>query len=599
MTESHNKRKTGLSRLIEIAGSKKWWLIGSMVLSVIASVLQFIPFISVFTIMKELAGNAVNPALIDKAVIWKWGYVSLFAVILYGITFFISNMLSHIAAFNILYEIRIALAKKLVRLPLGFFTKRSSGEIKKVMSEDVERIELFVAHHIPDFTSAFVFPILMLGFLFFADWRLALVVIFVFLFAAFLQVSMSLSKKAEAQTKEFHKGLGKINSSIVEYVRGIQVIKIFNNSIDTFEKLKNDISEYRDLSIGMTRSFKMSYTGFLTIISSTLLFLVPASIFALTRSSSYSSYIPTVLMFLILGAGMFFPLLKLMFIGSMMTQNTVGVGIVDEILDKPEIVEPVLPLKPADSSIEFRNVSFSYGETTILNNISFLSPPGTVTALVGPSGAGKSTIAMLTARFWDVQSGEILIGKVPVKDIANEVLMDNISFVFQDTMLFFDTIEENIRMGNSSASMEEVVSAAKAACCHEFIGKLEHGYKTLVGEGGTYLSGGEQQRIALARAILKNAPIVLLDEATAYADPENEGKILEAFSHLIKGKTVVVIAHRLSTITNADQILVIDKGIIAEQGKHEELKTLNGLYRKMWDTYTASREWELVVKGEK
>jgi ATP-binding cassette subfamily B protein len=276
-----------------------------------------------------------------------------------------------------------------------------------------------------------------------------------------------------------------------------------------------------------------------------------------------------------------------------MMQNMTGVKLVDEILNKEEITEPEKPQTPHNSSVEFRNVAFAYDQTPILKGISFKAEPGTVTALVGPSGAGKSTVAMLTARFWDIQGGDILIGGVSIKNISTEKLMGNVSFVFQDNMLFFDTLEENIRMGNKTVSFDEVQAAAKAAQCHEFIEKLPDGYKTLVGEGGTYLSGGEQQRIALARAILKNAPIVLLDEATAYADPENEGKILESFSHLIKGKTVMVIAHRLSTITGADQILVVDKGEIAERGKHDELLAKNGIYKQMWEAYSQSREWTI------
>jgi ATP-binding cassette subfamily B protein IrtA len=332
------------------------------------------------------------------------------------------------------------------------------------------------------------------------------------------------------------------------------------------------------------------------MLSSTILFLTPAIVLLLLRAPSYSAFIPTALLFLILGGGMFFPLLKLLNISGLLKQNSIGVGLIDAILDKPEIAEPEHPCKPEGTSVEFCDVTFAYDEKPVLENISFVAAPGTVTALVGPSGGGKSTIGMLTARFWDVDCGEIRIGDVPIDRIRTEDLMRHVAFVFQNNMLFFDTIEENIRMGDSAATREEVIEAARAAQCHEFIEKLENGYDTLVGEGGTYLSGGEQQRIALARAILKNAPIVVLDEATAFADPENEGKILASFSRLIKGKTVLVIAHRLSTITNADRILVIDNGVIAEQGKHEELLSLDGLYARMWRTYSQSRQWELQSK---
>jgi ATP-binding cassette subfamily B protein len=589
-------RKTGLPRLIEIAGAKKWWLIGSMVLAVLSATAQFVPYVAVYNILAELALHADAPGAIDRAFIWRWGYASLGAVCAYGALLYVSLMLSHIAAYNILYELRMALAAKLVRLPLGYFSKRASGDIKKVMAEDVERIELFVAHHIPDVVTAAVFPLLVVTYLFAADWRLGLVVLAVFVAAIAIQASMFYGPSSKKAYADYLNALGRMNASIVEYVRGIQVVKVFSRSVEPFERLRGDILSFRDHAVTITRKFAFTYTGFLTMLSSTILFLTPAIVFLLVRAPSYPAYIPTALLFLILGGGMFFPLLKLMNISGLLKQNSIGVGLIDAILDKPEIADPDEPRQPAGASVEFRGVGFAYDENPVLEDISFIAAPGTVTALVGPSGGGKSTIGMLTARFWDVNAGEIRIGDVPIGRIPTEDLMRHVAFVFQDNMLFFDTIEENIRMGNSASTREGVIEAARAAQCHEFIEKLENGYDTLVGEGGTYLSGGEQQRIALARAILKNAPIVVLDEATAFADPENEGKILASFSRLIKGKTVLVIAHRLSTITNADRILVIDNGVVAEQGKHEELLSLDGLYARMWRTYSQARQWELLTK---
>lgn len=593
-----NRRKNGIPRLIEIAGTKKWWLIGSMVLAVAASIFQFVPYVAVYMILKELAANAAEVRLLEKDLIWRWGFISLGSICIFGILLYASLMLSHIAAFNILYELRVAISRKLARLPLGYFTKRASGEIKKVMSEDVERIELFVAHHIPDVTAAAIFPLLTIGYLFYADWRLALVVLAVFCIALSIQASMLMRPKNRKAYADYHAALGRMNASIVEYVRGIQVVKVFSRSLDSFERLKRDIGQFRDLCVMMTRGFAPTYTGFLTILSSPILFLIPVGVALLLRAPVYADYAPTLFLSLILGGGVFFPLLKLLYMGSYLSQNTLGVGLIDDILDMPEIAEPEHPAKPDGATVEFRDVTFAYDEKPVLRNVSFIAEAGSVTALVGPSGAGKSTIGMLTARFWDVNAGEIRIGGAPIKDIRTNDLMDHVAFVFQDNMLFFDTIEENIRMGNRLATFERVVAAARAAQCHEFIESLENGYKTLVGEGGTYLSGGEQQRIALARAILKNAPIVVLDEATAYADPENEGKILEAFSHLIQDKTVLVIAHRLATITSADRILVVDNGVIAEQGRHAELVVKNGIYACMWGAYSRSREWVLTSGGE-
>lgn len=594
-----NKRKTGLARLIEIAGTKRRLLIGAMLLAVITAIVQFVPIIAVYNILIELAEHALDPSLIDKAYIWLWSYIALGAFFAFGVLTFASLMLSHIAAFNILYEIRMQLVQKMVRLPLGFFSRRASGELKKIMSDDVERIELFIAHHIPDIVTALLFPLILVSYMFAVDWRLAIIVLAVLAMAFYVMGRMYTGKKIREVSKRYVETLGRMNASIVEYIRGIQVVKTFTESTNAYRKLNDDIKEYRKFANEVNVQYQPTYVGFLTILSSALLFIIPVAVWLLVGSASYATFVPVLLMFLFFGVAVFFPVLKLLWIGSFLNQNNMGVQKIDDILYMDEIEEPDIPRHPKDASVEFRNVSFAYDTTPILKAISFISHPGTITALVGPSGAGKSTVAMLAARFWDVQSGEILIGGVPVKEIPTSVLMDNVAFVFQDNMLFFDTIEENIRMGNKTATFEEVARAACAAQCHEFIESLPNGYQTLVGEGGIYLSGGEAQRIALARAILKDSPIILLDEATAFADPENEGKILAAFSHLIKGKTVLVIAHRLSTITNADRILYVDKGVIAEQGTHEQLLALKGEYARMWETYNRAKRWTIGGKNNR
>ena len=594
-----NKRKTGLARLIEIAGTKRRLLIGAMLLAVITAIVQFVPIIAVYNILIELAEHALDPSLIDKAYIWLWSYIALGAFFAFGVLTFASLMLSHIAAFNILYEIRMQLVQKMVRLPLGFFSRRASGELKKIMSDDVERIELFIAHHIPDIVTALLFPLILVSYMFAVDWRLAIVVLAVLAMAFYVMGRMYTGKKIREVSKRYVETLGRMNASIVEYIRGIQVVKTFTESTNAYRKLNDDIKEYRKFANEVNVQYQPTYVGFLTILSSALLFIIPVAVWLFVGSASYATFVPVLLMFLFFGVAVFFPVLKLLWIGSFLNQNNMGVQKIDDILYMDEIEEPDIPRHPKDASVEFRNVSFAYDTTPILKAISFISHPGTITALVGPSGAGKSTVAMLAARFWDVQSGEILIGGVPVKEIPTSVLMDNVAFVFQDNMLFFDTIEENIRMGNKTATFEEVARAACAAQCHEFIESLPNGYQTLVGEGGIYLSGGEAQRIALARAILKDSPIILLDEATAFADPENEGKILAAFSHLIKGKTVLVIAHRLSTITNADRILYVDKGVIAEQGTHEQLLALKGENARMWETYNRAKRWTIGGKNNR
>lgn len=587
-------RKIGLFRLAQIAGGKKGLLLASMSLSVLATLAQFVPVVAVYLILEELAAHASNPGAADREALYTLGFITLGSVGVFGVLLYTSMMLSHIAAFNILYEIRVAVAEKLPRFPMGYFTQRSSGEIKKVMTDDVERIELFVAHHIPDITSAFAFPLIMIGFLFYMDWRLALAATAPLPLAVLVQLKMASSGELYRQ---YHDALERMNAAVVEYVRGMPVVKVFGASADSFRGLRGAVFDFRDFSRKVCRDYATVYPGFLTVISSSLVFIIPVAVFLLSRIEPYEAFLPTVLLFLVVGGGMYFPFFKLMFIGSYLKQISVGVERIDAILERDEMPERDTGARPADGSLEFDNVSFAYEETEVLKRVSFKASPGTVTALVGPSGAGKTTVGLLAARFWDVDAGAVRLGGVDIRAMKTEPLMDHISFVFQDGFLFFDTLEENIRMGNRTAGPEAVRQAAKAARCHEFIEKLPKGYATLVGEGGTYLSGGEQQRIAIARAILKDSPVVILDEATAFADPENEGKILEALARLIRDKTVIVIAHRLSTITRADRILVLDEGRIVQRGTHQELASREGLYRSMWETYTRSRQWTLGKTG--
>jgi ATP-binding cassette, subfamily B, bacterial IrtA/YbtP len=597
MQESKSKSKTGLARLIEIAGAKKWWLFASMILAVIATLVQFAPTIIVYQIIRELAAHATDLSGIDRSMLWQLGWLSLGAVGVFGLLLYVSSMLSHIAAFNILYEIRIKLAEKLPRLSMGYFTNTASGKIKKILAEDVEQIELFVAHHIPDITSAIVFPLLIIGYLFVVDWRLAIAALIPFPIALWLMSKVMMNSETKRLYHEYHTALEKMNAAVVEYVRGMPVVKVFGTEKESFRRFQDTVIAYRDWAQQMSRSYSNTYPALMTAASSSLMFIVPVSVWLLYRTEQPNALIPTVLFFALIGGGFFFPLFKLVFMAGLLNQISMGVERIDAILAEAEVPEQISGRQPQDATITFENVAFAYDQASVLQGVSFTASPGTVTALVGPSGAGKTTIGLLTARFWDIQSGAIRIGGVDIREIKLETLMEHVSFVFQDGFLFFDTIEENIRMGNSAASMDEVIAAAQAAQCHEFIERLPSGYKTLVGEGGTYLSGGEQQRVGIARAILKGSPIVVLDEATAYADPENEGKILEGLARLIQNKTVLIIAHRLSTITQADQILVVDEGQIVERGTHPELVAAQGLYRSMWDTYSQARQWTLAPKG--
>ncbi len=587
--------RKGLLRLVELVGEKKYWLICSALLAIISTCAQFIPYITIFNIIRELGHNAASPADIDSEFIWHWCYIALISFVVYSLFLLLSLILSHIAAFNILYKLRMKLSNKLIRLPLGYFTTTTSGHIKKILAEDVDRLELFIAHHIPDIISAVLFPLFIMIYMFMIDWRLA-IIIFVIFVAALITISYMNNERMKTVARQYVEILGKMNSSIVEFVRGIQVVKIFNRSTSAFERLNNNIDTFQKFSAQITRKWSRPYLSFNIILNATTLLIIPAAIYFLNNAKSYPEYLPTVLMFIILSGSIFFPMLKLLWIGGVISQVCIGVDVIDEVLLKEELPETSDNHSPLKPELEFTNVTFAYEKNPVIKNVSFKVPVGSLTALVGPSGAGKTTLALLAARFWDTSSGEIKIGGIPIKQLSYTELMNNISFVFQDNMLFFDTIEENIRMGNSEATKSQVIAAAKAAHCHDFITRLPSEYDTLVGEGGTYLSGGEQQRIALARAILKDAPIILLDEATAYADPENENKILKSFSKLIQDKTVMVIAHRLNTITNADNILYIAQQHIVESGTHEELLAQAGAYAKMWQSYTRAAEW---VIGDK
>jgi ATP-binding cassette subfamily B protein len=480
---------------------------------------------------------------------------------------------------------------------MGYFSRHTTGAIKKILGEDVERVELFIAHHIPDLAAAIVLPVMTLIYLFILDWRLALAAMIPLPIAFGAQrVAFGGSRRAETM-KEWHDSMEAMNGTIVEYVRGMPVIKVFNQTVYSFRRFKESVYSYRDWMVSVSKKMTPPWAAFTVIVGSGLVFILPVGVWLYVRGGLDLSVL---LLFMILGAGYMAPLVKLAMFSSQLTQINEGVTRIEAIFDEPETPEPDVPEIPRSYSIELGDVCFSYEEKEVLHDVSFRAEEGTVTALVGPSGAGKTTIAQLLLRFWDVDSGEILIGGVNVKNIPVEELMNIVSFVFQDVFIFHDTVFENIRMGMDGVTRDQVEAAAKAAQAHGFIEGLPQGYDTLIGEGGTvHLSGGEAERISIARAILKNAPIIVLDEATAFADPENEARIQDAFSELMEGKTVVVIAHRLSSITDADQIIVLDEGRVAGVGSHGLLLDAGGLYQSMWEAHTAARGWELEQTGER
>lgn len=574
--------KSGVARLLEIAGSKKNMLSLSALLAVLYAVLSLIPYALVYYILKAITAPPVDTVLVQRYVIWGVAAMLTANAFLYA-----SGMASHTAAFNILYELRMQMAAKLAKLPLGYINNNNSGVLKKIMADDIERIENFVAHSIPDLVKGIALPVLTLGYLFTVNWQLALVSCIPIVLLALI-IPVMFNKSRMALMTAYHRSIEDMNTGIVEFVRAMPVIRIFGHDADSFERYNSRVDTFYDMVIKWVRQSSPPFGVFISFVSNATL---PVLALGLYLYFSHGLQLSVVLLFLLLGVGYIRPLFSLSSLGSQMSVISHGVKRLDEVLFSEEQQTEGNETLHNGYDLRFKQVSFGYDDTReVLRNVSFTVPQGTVTALVGPSGSGKSTIAQLIPRFWDVQQGTIYIGDTDVKKVKTEELMQLVSFVFQDNFMFRQTLYDNIRMGMNKTA-EEVMAAAKAAQCHDFIMALPLGYQTQWGAGGVHLSGGEQQRIQLARAILKDAPIIVLDEATAFSDPENEYLIQQAFGRLIRNKTVVVIAHRLSTITNSDQIIVMERGQIAGRGRHEELLRDCALYQRMWDAHTRAKSF--------
>jgi ATP-binding cassette subfamily B protein len=589
-------------RLLEIAGEKKGLLICSGILSMLSAVFMLVPYVSVYYILAELLRHAADLSSVDGPAMIRWGWIALWGLVAGLITMYLGGMASHIAAFRILYGLRVQLTEHIGRLPLGYLTRTSIGAVKKTLEQNVEKIEQFVAHQIPDMCNALATVVVMFAALIYLNFWMALVCLTAIALGFGIQASMWVGEDAKKWVKLYYDALEEINASAVQYVRGMPAVKVFGQTVHSFRRFYDDMVRYRDFCVRFSDSFQNGFAFFKTILASLLSFILPVGVLLLSRDPAGMAFALVLLFFVILGPGTAAPLYKFLYLSSSLRDISEGVDRIDAVFAEPTVPEPEQPRKPETYSVEFDGVSFSYdapGASTrveALSGISFTAEQGKVTALVGPSGSGKTTVANLIPRFWDVGEGAVRIGGVDVRRMRTEDLMDTVSFVFQDTFLFFDTLYENIRVGKPGASREEVYAAARAAQCHDFIERLPKGYDTLIGEGGVYLSGGEEQRVSVARAILKGAPILVLDEATAFADPENEYKMQMALRELVKEKTVIVIAHRLSSIRGADQILVLEEGHIAERGTHEELLREGGVYRRMWDAYTDAASW-VIEKG--
>lgn len=582
MKES-KKRKNGIARLLEIAGRRKMLLFLSGFLSVIHAFLSLVPYILVFYIIRELTKETVDFSLARQYIIY-----AVIAAVVSMIVFFISGILSHIAAYNILFELRRFIVDKVGKLPMGYLNNRNSGALKKILSDDVERIENFIAHQIPDFVKGVALPVVTIIFLFSQDWRLALISFVPLVILGIWIPVMFGGKKSKVLMKNYHQSLEDMNAGIVEYVRAMPVMKIFGQSAETFDKYGNTVKRFNGFVNEWVKSSTPAFAVFMSFISNAMLPVLALGLYLYFHNGIT---LATLLLFLILGTGYIKPLFVLSNMGIQISVINRGVEQIDELLYHENLKENHEDHQPKDLSIAFEDVSFAYDENNlVLENVDFIIREKSITALVGPSGAGKSTVGQLLARFWDTSKGNIKIGGINIKEYPQEQLMQMVSFVFQDSFMFQETMFENIRMGMDK-TREEVEEAAKAAQIHDLIIGLSDGYNTRFGQSGVHLSGGEQQRFQLARAILKNAPILILDEATAFSDPENEYKIQQAFSQLIKDKTVLIIAHRLSTITDADKIMIFDKGSLISEGKHENLLEECTIYQRMWNAHIRAKEF--------
>ncbi len=595
MKKKENQDKQGISRLLEIAGEKKRLLFFSCVLAVISSVFMMTPFLALYNILAELLSHAANITAIDAASCIRWAVYGIVGLAISYVFMYFGGMGTHIAAYRILCGIRIRITNHIGELPLGYFNRNATGKIKKIINMDVEKIELFIAHQLPDLVSAVSMILLMIAIMFSIDWRLALATVIPAVIAFFAQYSMMMGKRSRKELVTYANALENIGASSVQYVRGMPSIKIFGQTVRSFRKFHDTMIAFRDSCIRFTDNFQNGYVSFKVILMALECFVFPIGLILLSRDAGSIEFAVTFIFFLIFSGALAAPIMRISTLANNVNVISEGVRRIDAILKEKPISAPTKPQKPNGNDIVFEDVSFSYdGENDVLKQVSFTAKTGTITALVGPSGSGKSTIAQLIPRFWDVGEGAILIGGVDIRHMEMSELMNRVSFVFQDTHLFEDTLYNNILIGNPAASHEEVINAAKAAQCHEFIEATPQGYETHIGGGsGIHLSGGEEQRVAVARAILKNAPILVLDEATAYADPENEYEMQIALQHLIQEKTVLIIAHRLSTIQGADQILVVDDGRIVERGTHVNLLDRDGLYHQMWRAGLYSASWKV------
>ena len=593
-----NKKKNAeLSQMFKFAGNRHWLTIAGCVLAGISTVLSMIPFVCIWFVVRDIVNAMIRGdqslAIASGHYAWLAVAFSLVSIFLY----FLALCCSHLAAFRTATNMKKEAMHHIVMLPLGYFSQNASGRLRKIIDDNAGLTEGFLAHQLPDLTGAVVMPIAVIILLFVFDWRLGICCMVPLVISVFFLKKMMGGENANFMSG-YMSALENMNKEAVEFVRGIPVVKVFQQTVYSFKNFRAAIEEYKKYASGYAICCRIPLTGFNVTLNGTFILLIPVAMMIFAGTSGQAD--TQKLFFDFLFYSLFTPICttmmnRIMFASEQLMAAKSAVSRIEAVLQEKPLEEAKAPKMPKDASVVFQDVSFTYpgAKKKALDHVSFEVPVGKTVALVGASGSGKSTAASLILRFYDVQEGTIFVGGVDVRRIAKEDLMEEIAFVFQNTRLFNDTLLENIRAARPNATRTEVMKAVEAAQCGDIIKRLPKGLDTVVGNGGTYLSGGENQRIALARAILKDAPIIVLDEATAFADAENEHQIQLAFEGLTHGKTVLMIAHRLSTIQNADQILVFGDGNIIERGNHDELLKKNGVYASMWKEYQTQITWKV------
>ena len=590
------KKKSDLQKLLDYAGNFRWLTYASWVLSVISALLALVPFIYIWKIIKEVLDVAPNYE--NATTLTHNGIMAVVFAVGAMLVYIGALMCSHIAAFRVQANIRKDAMHHIATLPLGFMDGIGSGKMRKTVNEASAATETYLAHQLPDSAGAMATPIGLIALLLFFDWRLGLLSL-VPVVLAFLIMSSMTGSKMKKKMEEYQNALDNMSNEAVEYVRGIPVVKTFGQSVFSFKKFKGSIDEYEKWVISYTKDMMLPMMGYTTIINAVFAILIAAAMI-FTSSGVTTSFFVDLLFYVIITPVITVTLTKIMFSSENKMIVADAMKRIESVLDMKPLEETKTQKHPKDNSIKLSGVKFKYAKATenAINGVDLTVAPGEHIALVGPSGGGKTTLASLIARFWDTTEGQILLGGEDVRDIPKKELSEAVSFVFQDAKLLKMSVLDNVRLSKPNATKEEVLKALHDAQCDDIAEKLPNGVDTVIGANGVYLSGGEQQRISIARVMLKNSPILILDEATAFADPDNETKVQEAFSAMSKGKTVIMIAHRLSTVTNADRIYVLENGKVAESGTHDTLTKSDGLYAKMWDEYNRSANWKVGVRND-